>query len=328
MDDIFLEIMKKCDNRTVLNLSKSNKKLLNIYENNKNSIYKEYLIKDGYKVNFIKSGKYYTAYEKIEFVNKEYCALECIIKNGFLDILKLYIVSFPLLLLEFNKLCRLCCIYNKLDMLEYLYEIGADLHYDEELYLRISCEYGHLDIVKYLCSKDCNVNAKNSRSLRIASENGYIEIVKILVKNGGDVTVKSNYCLRISVSKGYLITTDFLLKHVNLDLDEEFYNQMITVTIIKGYLNILCSLRCDMKRLNYLLCKEKLVKALKVCKHIYILDYFYDLQLLDVRAFNKLECIKNRDMTILRFLIEKQYNCDFKRNTVLSFYIFFYNTFY
>ena len=206
MDDIFLEIMKKCDKRTVLNLSKSNKKLWEIYKNNKNGIYKEYLIKDGYNINFIKNGKYYKTYKKIEFVNRDYCPLECIIKNGYLDILKLYIVSFSL---TFNKLCRFCCIYNKLNILEYLDTIGANLHYDEELYLRISCEYNHLDIVKYLCSKKCNVNAKNGRALRVSSENGSIEIVKILVKSGADITVKSNHCLRISVTKGYLTIVDF-----------------------------------------------------------------------------------------------------------------------
>ena len=70
---------------------------------------------------------------------------------------------------------------------KYLVENKADIHAENNFYIRWASEYGHLDIVKYLVDNKADIHAENNYSVRLASYNGHLETVKYLVENNANI---------------------------------------------------------------------------------------------------------------------------------------------
>lgn len=319
MDDVYLEIFKLCDTNTILNLSKTNKRLSNVYNNNKNSIYKQYLIRKNFNTSFIKNGNHYKIYKKLNFIINDTCPLKCIVKNNFLDVLQIL----PLKNTDYYNVSYYCCYYNNQNILEYIHSLGVDLKYNDDIGLRTASEHGHFQIVKYLLEKNSNADSKNSKSLRIACHNGHFDIVEILLKYNADISSKSHYSLRISTEKGYLNILKILINNsVHNDIDMDIFYRLINTAIECCYLKIIIFLTNKIKELNYIIQKEQIKETLIKCNNINIIDHFYKLNLLDLHLFDKSK-LKNQK-PLLKYILQNQHISNIKRHLILGFYTILY----
>lgn len=75
---------------------------------------------------------------------------------------------------------------NHHDVVNFLIDNGADIHFNNDEPLAIACEYSDIDIVKKLVRNGCDINKTNS-PLKLACYKGRLEIVKYLVENGADI---------------------------------------------------------------------------------------------------------------------------------------------
>jgi len=74
----------------------------------------------------------------------------------------------------------ICAKYGKKEFVEYLLNIGADVHTDNDHALRYASYWGYTEIVKLLLDHGADVHTDNNYALRIASYFGHTEIVKLL----------------------------------------------------------------------------------------------------------------------------------------------------
>lgn len=64
----------------------------------------------------------------------------------------------------------LATVYSgHLEVIKYLAENGADIHYNNEYLLSLSVEHNHLHIVKYLISKGANMNTEHGNVAMVLS---------------------------------------------------------------------------------------------------------------------------------------------------------------
>lgn len=82
---------------------------------------------------------------------------------------------------------------NNLRLLEYLYELGADLHKTDEQgwsLLHYAAQYNHVDICLYLLQQGMQVDVKEKDGwtpLHLAAYNGKMEAAKVLVEKNANV---------------------------------------------------------------------------------------------------------------------------------------------
>ncbi|KAF7495368.1 Poly [ADP-ribose] polymerase tankyrase-1 [Sarcoptes scabiei] len=87
--------------------------------------------------------------------------------------------------------------YNRLDVVEYLLEHGADVRAKDKgglVPLHNACSYGHYEVAELLLKKGANVNATDLwkyTALHEAASKSKIDIVKLLLRHGADVSKKN-----------------------------------------------------------------------------------------------------------------------------------------
>lgn len=102
---------------------------------------------------------------------------------------------------------------NNLEIIKFLVEYGADVHYNDNYSLREASRSGRLDILMYLVN-ECNIDPaiNNNEVLVAASKNGHIDIVKFLLDHP-KVTTIDNYALSEAVSNGNIDIVKLLVEH-------------------------------------------------------------------------------------------------------------------
>jgi ankyrin repeat protein len=70
--------------------------------------------------------------------------------------------------------------YGHLNVVKYLLENGARIHVDNDYALMTAAEKGHFDVVKYLVEKDANIHANHDAAEREARRNGHLDIANYL----------------------------------------------------------------------------------------------------------------------------------------------------
>jgi len=112
-----------------------------------------------------------------------------------------------------NKDHALACSakYGKLDFVEYLLAVGANVHADADSALRLASNNGHTEVVKVLLAAGANVHADADSALRWASDKGHTEVVKVLLAAGADVHANNDWALRWASDKGHTEVVKVLL---------------------------------------------------------------------------------------------------------------------
>jgi len=105
---------------------------------------------------------------------------------------------------------------NNTDIAEYLIEVGADIHTDNDQALQWASFNGNLKIFKYIVDHSVDstvIHVNNDYILRMASVQGHLEIIKILVEKSGDIHIDNNYALVLASSNGHLEIVKYLVEH-------------------------------------------------------------------------------------------------------------------
>lgn len=100
---------------------------------------------------------------------------------------------------------------DRLDIIMWLIDKGADIHHAEENMLRMAAYEGKIELVQFLINRGANVHALNESALFNAVSHGYIHIADFLIKNGALIHHDNDYILKEAVRKGNLEMVYFLL---------------------------------------------------------------------------------------------------------------------
>jgi ankyrin repeat protein len=95
------------------------------------------------------------------------------------------------------------------DIVQYLVENGADIHFGNDMALQWSSEKGEIDIVRYLLKKGARIHANDEFALKTAVKNKNIELIKLLLEFGANPHADNNYVLRNSMGEVYRILKEW-----------------------------------------------------------------------------------------------------------------------
>lgn len=249
-NDILIEILVFCTSTSILiNFSLINKKSFNSFINNKN----------------------YIGIKKLQnlLLRTNY--------NNKLDYLDIY-----------NKIIKYSCINNA---------------------LRLCAEEGHLKVVEYLIEVGADIHTGYDHALRFSSENGYLEIVKYLVENGAN---NFNEALKWSARNGHLDVVKYLVEVDANDFDEAliFSARNGKFKIVKYFIE----LGVDIHFVSDILI-ESAIRFHNINIVKYLIDNCININIRQVIS----NCIFFNDLIILKFFIEKyniELNSDILNNIV------------
>lgn len=177
-----------------------------------------------------------------------------------------HVIPKPEMLRKTHLILQRAVLDGQLDVVKYLVEHGADIHYGNDKILIDAVSTGYLDIIKYLVSIGININRLYEDPLSEAATRGYLDIVKYLLSQGANIHQNNDLALISAVFAENLDVVDYLLSqgadiHAqndsalmraisgrNLDVVKYLvehgadihsgYDQALTIASMKGYLDI------------------------------------------------------------------------------------------
>ncbi len=81
-----------------------------------------------------------------------------------------------------NQSLQRAALFNSIEVVKYLLDIGADIHYKEDAALRWACREGHYELVKLLLDKGADPTAKEHQAFDWAEMEKYEDILDLLKK--------------------------------------------------------------------------------------------------------------------------------------------------
>ena len=111
-----------------------------------------------------------------------------------------------------NNTITIAAANGHLNVLKYVVEKGAYIHFNEEAGLRYASKNGYLDVVKYLVEKGADIHAMWDFSLRHASDNGHLEVVRYLVENGADIHAEDDTPVTAAYRNGHMDVVGYLVE--------------------------------------------------------------------------------------------------------------------
>lgn len=165
-----------------------------------------------------------------------------------------------------------------LELVQYLFEQGADPQSDDNLPVIQACESGNLQVVKFLVEKGADIRAENNEALKRAAQNGRLDVVEYLVSLGADVlTIVLVKLFDVFIDRYDMV--DYLLKKGIIVTDEairkathnNYYDVLILVYGAKSDDEISKDMNLTERQRRYLLFyrRVRMRKMLKAQKKIY-----------------------------------------------------------
>lgn len=109
---------------------------------------------------------------------------------------------------------KMAILNQNLELVNWLYERGADLTIDGGVFLGLACGVGNTKIVQFFIDNAPEtLNAKNDFAFRIACRNGHLDIVKCLVELGVNPQTCNNYGLNVACCFGHLEIVKYLVEN-------------------------------------------------------------------------------------------------------------------
>lgn len=203
-------------------------------------------------------------------INEDAFALAC--RFGDLEMAKLlYCRSYNSYDVNFlNKCLIISCKTNKIEIVRFLVNIGADVRYDNDLALRISSELGFYEIVRFLVIMQSDVNAFNGDALISACQNGHTKVVEFLLKNRANPTCMQNLAIEVACKNGHTEIVKLLIENgANIN---ESIPSLLVISTKKNYYDIvqllLSNRNHDKKFNNCSLCLALINGSYKIAKLI------------------------------------------------------------
>ena len=144
-----------------------------------------------------------------------------------------------------NKIIR-CCYWCDPEMVSYLIELGANVHYNNDEFFYNACRYKNINLVKFLLQYvDLS---KNNMVLRPCVLNDNIELVNLLLQAGIDPNYNDTEALMVSSRCNYEITKLLLEYGANVNAQDDtalfqaaLYRQHDIIELLLSYgANIAC----------------------------------------------------------------------------------------
>lgn len=140
-----------------------------------------------------------------------------------------------------SRALQMASISGHKDIVELLFDNGADIHWKKDIALHGAAMMGHFEIVKFLLSKGANASADRSSALSVASKNGRIEIVQLLLEHRANVHGYNDFALRLAAENGHVEIVQLLVsygarlpnKYVYWDLNE-YAQEVFFRTLMKA----------------------------------------------------------------------------------------------
>jgi ankyrin repeat protein len=105
--------------------------------------------------------------------------------------------------------------YDKLDVVKYLIELGADVNSMSNVHppifpIVLAVSEGHANIVQLLIDNSANLEL-NSDLLELSVKSGSLSTIKILIANGFDIHKNNERVLQLAINNGFYDMADYLL---------------------------------------------------------------------------------------------------------------------
>ncbi|KAJ3077692.1 Acetolactate synthase, mitochondrial, partial [Quaeritorhiza haematococci] len=94
----------------------------------------------------------------------------------------------------------------------FLFEMGADVHAEDDAVLRYAAGEGRVEVVRVLLGAGADVNADHGAPLCMAAGVGYLHVVKILLAAGADVHEDNDIALAEASAEGHVEMVRVLLE--------------------------------------------------------------------------------------------------------------------
>ena len=105
-----------------------------------------------------------------------------------------------------------CAGKGKLDYVNYLIGIGADVHSSDDYALRLAAGNGYADVVKVLLKAGANIHAVRDGALSVAASNDHTEVVKTLLDAGANVRGDNDAAIFLAARYGHMGIVSLLIK--------------------------------------------------------------------------------------------------------------------
>ena len=108
-------------------------------------------------------------------------------------------------------LMQIASANGKLEILQYLVSLGADIRANNDRALVYACEGGHLATVKYLVSLGADPQSKGNRCIKRAISEEHLDTVKYLVSQGADIDANGGIPMRRAIESNNLDMVQYLV---------------------------------------------------------------------------------------------------------------------
>jgi ankyrin repeat protein len=102
-------------------------------------------------------------------------------------------------------------LLSDIKTIQYLLDLGADIHTNNDYALSWAAHNGYADIVKLLLDYGANVHAFNDQALCWASESGHFKVIQILIDYGANIHIFQDEPLRLASMNGYYRIVELFL---------------------------------------------------------------------------------------------------------------------
>ncbi len=182
---------------------------------------------------------------------------------------------------------------NNYDLMLFLIDHGADIHYEQDLPLGFAARSGNKKMVTYLVQHGAIVTSQENYALGQAVAKNHLDIVQYLVEQGADINDHNHYAIRTASINGFFDIVKFLMERgANFRSDDD---KILKKIIADGQETIV---------LHYLLASipERERHSLFEKIRIFIQEEEYDEEEERTRALllvNKLQHNPNRPMRLV-----------------------------
>ena len=108
------------------------------------------------------------------------------------------------LLIDLDEIFVLASKHGKIDVVKYLFELGANIHFRNDAALRCAAENGHTEIVQFLLDKNSDIDAYDGYPLINACINNHIDVVRLLCERGVNIHKGDDLALKLAIRYDYV----------------------------------------------------------------------------------------------------------------------------
>ncbi len=137
---------------------------------------------------------------------------------------------------DINEVLIQASALGYLPVVEYLVEIGANIHIYTEYALISASARGQLSMVQYLVEQGAYIHARDDGALIAAAAHGNLSVVTYLIEEGADMHADDDDTIISASREGHLLIVKYLIERESGS--HIWHNESLVVASRKGHLSI------------------------------------------------------------------------------------------